>query len=577
VRGVHERDIDLPPHLLLSSNWYRKEWAAMGQRRLKNIVVVLEWQTQQAAPTTAAGPSSASASAAAASSSSLPAAAVELLSPSSVLPSSTLLSDAQENALRTAFRMFAVEAQAGVPADCISVAQLKLMFREVGEELSEDDLRSLLDIDAGAQHLSFDQFREFVQARSANRSGGSGRHFVAVSLKEAESLRRLIHTQHPLLAPAKDGAHQVSIGLRMLNGALLDRSPTYTPASIGPQTLALQSMRFINSEFFFNDAQLSLLLKALQANKPVKRLAFFENLLRCRRRDRTRHNDTPLNALFHLADEYALLSYRAKVARVRFCLKGLSLSLQDAFVKFDALGDTYLNTTELAFALIEYLRLPLTMSDVSQLMEFANKKADGLLSLDEFTDLLREPEIVSQTLQSEDVAMAAAQQQGQQSPVEIDGEDAADEEDEEMPPASSTLPLKRTVSTTRLTLNPVYEQLYEQEESERKRKADQAEAEAAMARADKAARDLEQQQLAEQQARDWQFIQAQRKAAAAEERWTSVDFATKHCDENAQEHALVEGGMRTHFVCFVLCCLCVCQLWHVHCKERADGFLLCRL
>jgi Ca2+-binding EF-hand superfamily protein len=501
VRGVNERDIDLPPHLLLSSNYFRAEWAAMGQRRLKNIIVVLEWAPNSQFNATTAVTASASTAVA---SSAVP----------SSFSSSALLTDAQESALRVAWRMFASDS-----ASHLSVSQLQLMMREVGEELNEDDLQTL----RGSQsvvpaQISYDDFRSFLTARSAKRTEGSGRFFVAVSLREAESLRRLIHTQHPLFAAGGEGSNQVSIGLRLLNGSLLDASPHYQAAASGQQALALQSLRFINSEFFYNDIQLALLLKSLQLNRPVRRLAFFENLLQCRRRDRRRHNDTPLNSIFQLADEQALLAYRAKVARVRFCLKGLNLSLQDAFSKFDSLGDTFLNTTELAFALIEYLQLPLTMEDVQQLMLFANKKGDGLLSLDEFIELLREPEIVSQTFAGDDVSTNAIQSPRDIDRREIDGADAPTDED--MPSVTSSLLLKRTISTTRLTLTPAYERLYAEEETARRKKSEDAEKEAAMARAEKIARDLEQQQLAEQQARDWRFIQEQRKAAAIEERWT---------------------------------------------------------
>ena len=369
VRGVDQRDIEAPRHLLLSSNYYRKEWAAMGQRRLKNIAIVMEW-----CPQTEGG-----AAAAAASDPASP-------SRSSAFSSAAILSHAQEAALRTAFSLFATEGDSGsgsasAPASAsasapavsssatLSVSQLQSMMREVGEDLSADDLASLLPAAGGAQseRLSFDDFRRFLHARSSNRTGEQGgRYFVAVSLKEAESLRRLLHTQPALLAAAANPAQQVSIGLRLLGGPLLDASPAFRPASAGPQSLALQSLRFVNNEFFFNDLQLSLLLTALQGNPPQRRQAFFENLLRCRRRDRRRFNDTPLLAVFQLADEQALLSYRAKVARVRSSLRGLGLSPLDAFTKFDALGDGMLNTTELAFALIEFIGLPLKMEDVQQ-------------------------------------------------------------------------------------------------------------------------------------------------------------------------------------------------------------------
>ena len=254
----------------------------------------------------------------------------------------------------------------------ISLSQLKSMMREVGEDMSDDDLRTLLHMEGeGAQQqqqqqLTYGDFRSFILARSVNRTDMKGRYFVAVSLKEAESLRRLIHLQHPMFAAGAEESFQVSIGLRLLGGALLDSSPAFQPVAPGQQALALQSLRYVNNEMFFNDTQLSLLLKSLQNNKPIRRQAFFENLLRCRRRDRRTFKDTPLNAIFQLADEQHLLSYRAKVARVRECLRSLSLSLQDAFTKFDSLGDTFLNNAELGFALIEYLKLPLHMEDVNQ-------------------------------------------------------------------------------------------------------------------------------------------------------------------------------------------------------------------
>jgi thiol-disulfide isomerase/thioredoxin len=385
--------------------------------------------------------------------------------------------------------------------------------------MSTEDLASLTA--TSHSQLDYSTFRSFMISRSSNRTDlGGRRNFVAVSLKEAESLRRLIHTYHPLFAVQADESQQVSIGLRLLNGALLDASPAFKPVDAGQQTLALQSMRFVNCEMFYNDLQLSLLLKSLQHNVPLRRQAFFENLLRCRRRDRRIFKDTPLNSIFLLADEHSLLSYRAKVARVRFCLHGLNLSLQDAFVKFDALGDTSLNTTELAFALIEYLKLPLSMEDVAQLMTFANKKGDGLMDYEEFAELLREPEIHSQTGKHND-GMNDLQTVKDPSRMDVDGEEDA------LP--SLPVPLmQRQVSATRLQLSPEYQRLYHEEESLRARKQAEAESAVEMARMDKLAREIEKKELEEAQARDWKEIQEMRKLAAMEERWTCVACTFKN-------------------------------------------------
>jgi len=493
VRGVNERDIDLPSHIMLSSNFFRKEWAAMGQRRLKNITVVLEWMPKTRTAT-------------ASSSSSSSTAMSDVPSPLSAIASSPLLTPAQESALKTAFKMFDHDNDGTITLD-----QLKQMMREVGEETSEEDVAAIGDKSSGA--LTFDDFKQFIMNRSASRTEmRESRYFVTVSLKEAESLRRLIHMEHPILTPsATSGEAHVAMGLRLLNGSLLDFSPTYKAGSSGQQSLALQTLRFIDCQCFFNDYQLSLLLKALQHNPPQRRLAFFENLLRCRRRDRRRFHDTPLKSIFQLRNEQELLSYRSKVARVRSCLKGLNLSLQDAFIKFDAMSDGFLNTTELAYALIAYLKLPLSFQDVQQLMDFGNAKRDGLMSSEEWMELLREPELVAYT----------GKEAYRQDRMQID-EGMEEEEDEDTLPSSMgarSPTFQRTISTTRLVLTPEYEKLYEEEERVRKQRIEQAEAEAAAEAADKAARELERKQLEEAQARDWQMIQEMRRAEAASSSW----------------------------------------------------------
>jgi hypothetical protein len=102
----------------------------------------------------------------------------------------------------------------------------------------------------------------------------------------------LIHSGHPLLS--NTGELAVSIALRTQDGHLLDRSLGYVAEEVQGQTLAMQCFRYIDCEMFYDDTQLMLLLRATQANRPIIRQAFFENLLRCRRRDRRRWNDTPL-------------------------------------------------------------------------------------------------------------------------------------------------------------------------------------------------------------------------------------------------------------------------------------------
>lgn len=43
----------LPSNVLLSHNYFRPEWAAMGQRRLKNLTVLMEWVPRPASQSSA--------------------------------------------------------------------------------------------------------------------------------------------------------------------------------------------------------------------------------------------------------------------------------------------------------------------------------------------------------------------------------------------------------------------------------------------------------------------------------------------------------------------------------------------
>ena len=187
----------------------------------------------------------------------------------------------------------------------------------------------------------------------------------------------------------------------------------------------------------------------------------------------------------------------------------------------------------------------LSSSVCRRLMEFANRKNDGLLSFDEFTELLRPPEIVSQTALGDAAATleaeaAAADELRLASAAVADGSGRMDidaDSDSESGSGSGSVSgsapsvcpaLRRAVSSTRLTLSPAYARLYEEEESARRRKADALEAAAAMALADKAARHLEQRLLSEEQARDWRLLQELRRAEAAEDRWWCASCTYKN-------------------------------------------------
>ena len=110
----------------------------------------------------------------------------------------------------------------------------------------------------------------------------AGRYFVALSLREAETLRALIHSAKD--GPLLEGASAFA-ALRV-GGALLDTSQGYEAAP-PPQTLGAEAaLRFVNSDVDFAPAPLNALLRALNADTPELRATWWLRVRDHRRRSR---------------------------------------------------------------------------------------------------------------------------------------------------------------------------------------------------------------------------------------------------------------------------------------------------
>lgn len=83
------------------------------------------------------------------------------------------------------------------------------------------------------------------------------RYFVAVSLAEGETIRRVIHMRHPIL-------NQCAVALRSLEGGIIDQSPLFWGEPKGKHAaLCIESLKFINCEMYYKDDELEILEEAL--------------------------------------------------------------------------------------------------------------------------------------------------------------------------------------------------------------------------------------------------------------------------------------------------------------------------
>lgn len=106
----------------------------------------------------------------------------------------------------------------------------------------------------------------------------------------------------------------------------LDTSSCFTPVLPGsPADIELSGcmevLRFLNCDMYFTDAELDLLLAALQPAPIPDRAAFFAACQRLRRRERCVWSDTPLARALTPPKEWHLLHVRALVTQMSAALR----------------------------------------------------------------------------------------------------------------------------------------------------------------------------------------------------------------------------------------------------------------
>ncbi|KAI9918712.1 hypothetical protein PsorP6_012156 [Peronosclerospora sorghi] len=246
--------IDFPANLLVSGNFFRRRWVGLGERRVKNVGLILEW-----------------------------------------VP--FLHQEGMKSAVQHLFVAFTAAGTSGASANEIAIQALQ----------------------AAAEMASMNPDNVSPAVKEAVTIGTSRlpAYLVTLSLAEGETIRRMIHTKHPIF--------QISqVQLRTIEGELVESSsflsswlPKPLPVSLHPRektiAVGLQCLRFFNNEMYYFPHEIQVLLDGL-ANVPISlRHEFFQCLLRLRRRERHLWEDTPLAKVFTAQSEWHLLTARARL------------------------------------------------------------------------------------------------------------------------------------------------------------------------------------------------------------------------------------------------------------------------
>jgi hypothetical protein len=266
----HQEPLEFPDFLLVSSNYFNPQWT--GLRRVKNVVMVLEY-----APSTAS----------------------QLLRLKTPAEYSRTLSEEQERALARAHTLLGFHAAAAGKVGSISREDLRHAVKAVTDEIPSDALLDhIIDkFSSDKAHLSLSEFRELLLSGMLHPEH-VGRKYVALSLAEAETIRRILHIRKRTPDQKVIPGHDTELVVRYSHvsspraplagdgGLIFDASIGWksgTGATAFEASVAHSCFRFFDCDMHFPIPALNLLIRSLTGSTR-DRERFFTATVGCRRR-----------------------------------------------------------------------------------------------------------------------------------------------------------------------------------------------------------------------------------------------------------------------------------------------------
>lgn len=384
----HHDPLNFPSALYASTNFYNLKWT--GLRRVKNVVMLLEFASSTDSDE------------------------LRLRRPDEI---TTTLTEFQRSALLKAHNLFGFSAQATGRAGLLLRDDLKNVIVAVTDEQPSDALLDTVlqrfhigQSESSSAHLTFDEFTELLTSGFLTPEH-VGRQWVAVSLAEAETIRRILHVRKnksstlidsattecalhylhmtaPAALPCGDGG--VIFDASHKWSASTNRGNALTGATWFDAAVAHNNFRFFDSEMFYSNSSLSTLLKSL-GGSTKDRESFFSSMIGVKRRMERKWQETPIAKIFTIPDQFTALRHQALAMFVLEALKARGLTTWEGFTAFDSDNNGLLSPAEFYGALL-WLQVPdLTASDVVDYLEVVDHNRDGHIDYREYMNFLTIP------------------------------------------------------------------------------------------------------------------------------------------------------------------------------------------
>jgi Ca2+-binding EF-hand superfamily protein len=369
------RPIRFPDMLYYSPNYFYQPWSFNTHRRMKNIIISLEWcPNRQQVVIADQGYQYGTAS---------------LTKADNI---DIRLTDEQEARLRKSFDLFDTDKNGLI--DKVELRELLRALDAVTPDGEAEEFGPIIQhlmehVSTNKESLSYSDVKKMIINSNHGRVQ-SGRFYVVVTLQEAESIRGHIHLQQLARSMVVPNS-ETTIGLRC-GSYLLDGSYRYVPAMPYQQDTAEVCLRFADCDIYYTERNLNLLLRALQRNSLDARRDWFDEVRSCKRRQQIPWEKTSLHKVFTVNDEYHILEHKALVSRVRTLIRLKAMLMMDAFRVFDQDRDGKLNCSEL-YAAAHWLGLTeLAPNDIYDMMRTYDSTHTGTLNYADFARTFKDPD-----------------------------------------------------------------------------------------------------------------------------------------------------------------------------------------
>ena len=350
--------LSVPDAVLVSHNYYKQKFSVSpaGHRRLKNVMIVLEWQINEQQHDSAARISE--------------------------------VSEEETKRWRTVFDLFTVDSK-----DVVEGGRLSQLHRVLGVPPPPVGVTAPLDFTSFLSlTLQADSLRQVPSGLSSSESSSATgttlrSYYVLLPLVEAETLRRSIHTDQKVFASInREG---IAVGLWTLDGQLVDYTATFQPSAASLHEQAFQAMRFFNNELFYSSQEMAALLRAVRHTPLISRTTFFARALSCRHRDRRTYSNTPVVQALSTADHIEFARLQAITSLLCSAVQDKDLTVLEAFSATDHNGNGFVDAAEM-YGLLRWLGIDVQAEEVRALIKRADANDDAQLEFNEFAAIFHQ-------------------------------------------------------------------------------------------------------------------------------------------------------------------------------------------